>query len=431
MNPRSHSKPGPASARGQTREAPQKAHPPDAALAADAEAWVLSSPAGRQLLDEVAKSRSLGPAQLTRLRQHAPAEAVAAAVRLTLARRKAATKFARGALMWVDPTGVEQATAEPVAVHKASRFRCALVADLCAGIGGDTLALAARSSVLSVDLDHGMCRRIRFNAAVYGVADKVLPIRAQDERFPIPAGAWVHLDPDRRASTSTSRRAARLADYRPGPAFWNTLIKQAPAGAIKLGPASDFANHFAHHKVEFELISLRGECKEATIWFGELGTCRRRATRLPENVSWTDHDNPTSAQAPIGPPGAFIYDPDPSLVRAGLVDSFACAHKLVRLAEGVGYLTADDLVRSPFLAAFEVREISSLDPKALKRMIARHEIGTLEIKVRGVDVTPEALRAKLKPRGTQTATLLVSDGSKAVMAVLAQRVSTGGLATSS
>jgi hypothetical protein len=334
--------------------------------------------------------------------------------------------------MWVDPTGVEQATAELVAVHKASRFRCTLVADLCAGIGSDTLALAARLSVLSVDLDHGMCRRIRFNAAVHGVSDKVLPIRAQAERFTIPSGAWVHLDPDRRASTSSSsRRAARLADYRPGPAFWNTLIDQAPAGAIKLSPASDFANHFAHQNVEFELISLRGECKEATIWFGQLATCRRRATRLPENVSWTDRDNPTSAQVPIGPPGAFIYDPDPSLVRAGLVDSFACAHKLARLAGGVDYLTADHIIKSPFLVAFEVQEISSLDPKALKRMIAKHEIGTLEIKVRGVDVTPEALRAKLKPRGTQSATLLVSDGNKAVMAVLAQRLSIDGLATSS
>ena len=41
---------------------------------------------------------------------------------------------------------------------------------------------------------------------------------------------------------------------------------------------------------EIELISLRGECKEATVWFGELASCRRRATRLPEGVTWTDRD---------------------------------------------------------------------------------------------------------------------------------------------
>ena len=117
-------------------------------------------------------------------------------------------------------------------------------------------------------------------------------------------------------------------------------IAQAPAGAIKLSPASDFSKHFAGSNVEIELISLRGECKEATVWFGELASCRRRATRLPENVTWTDREGPTNRLAPVAPPGSFIYDPDPSLIRAGLLDGFACAHDLNRLADGVDYLTA-------------------------------------------------------------------------------------------
>ena len=429
MNPRSYSKPGPVSARGQKDEDASDSGPTDFAGPADAEAWVLSSPAGRHLLEEIAKFQILGPAQLARLRQHAPREAVAAAVRLTLARQKAAMKFEQGLRMWVDPTGVEQATAGPVAIHKASRFRCGLVVDLCAGIGSDTVALAVRSNVLSIDLDRSMCRRIRFNATVHNVSDKVVSVRARAERFPIPPGAWVHLDPDRRAAFS--RRAAKLVDYCPGPAFWHSVIAQVPAGAIKLSPASDFSHHFATANVEIELISLRGECKEATVWFGELTSCRRRATRLPENVTWTDRENPSNRLAPVAPPGSIIYDPDPSLIRAGLLDGFACEHKLSRLADGVDYLTAEHLVKSPFLAAFEVREVSSLDQKALKRLIAKHQIGTLEIKVRGVDVTPEALRAKLKPHGTLAATLLISGGPGAATAILAQRLSTGGLGNSS
>lgn len=102
-----------------------------------------------------------------------------------------------------------------------------------------------------------------------------------------------------------------------------------------------------------------------------------------------------------------------------------------RLADGVAYLTGEHLVTSPFLAAFELREVSSLDVKALTRLIVKNDIGTLEIKVRGVDITPEALRAKLKPRGTQPATLIVVGGRGAARVMLAQRVSTGGLTTSS
>ena len=93
-----------------------------------------------------------------------------------------------------------------------------LVVDLCAGIGSDALALAAKSNVIAVDLDHGMCRRILYNADVHDVSDRVLPVRARAERFPIPERAWVHLDPDRRASSS--RCASRLVDYCPGPDFW-------------------------------------------------------------------------------------------------------------------------------------------------------------------------------------------------------------------
>jgi hypothetical protein len=209
------------------------------------------------------------------------------------------------------------------------------------------------------------------------------------------------------------------------------MIERVAAGAIKLSPAADFSTHFARSNVEIELISLRGECKEATVWFGELISCRRRATRLPENVTWTDRDDRTNHSAAVASLSRFIYDPDPSLPRAGLLDAFAGAHNLNRVADGVDYLTCEHLVSTPFLTPFEVRDVAPMDLKALKRPLTKDEIGTLEIKVRGVDITPEALRAKLKPRGTQAATLLLFRGDGAVRAVLAQRVSTGGLAVSS
>ena len=79
----------------------------------------------------------------------------------------------------------------------------------------------------------------------------------------------------------------------------------------------------------------------------------------------------------------LIFDPDPSLLRAGLLDGFALEHELSRVADGVDYLTGEHLVSTPFLTAFQVCDVSPLDLKRLKRLIAKHEIGTLEIKVRG------------------------------------------------
>jgi hypothetical protein len=62
-----------------------------------------------------------------------------------------------------------------------------------------------------------------------------------------------------------------------------------------------------------------------------------------------------------------------------------------------------------------------MDIKHLRRMLQRHDVGTLEIKVRGVDITPESLRARLKPRGDESATLLIAGGPGPARAILAWR----------
>ena len=221
----------------------------------DAEAWVLTEKPGQRLLAEVTEVPAPRPADISRWRKLAPPHVVAAAVRLAACRAKAKAKFSRGDRMWLDPVGLEQATGEAVARHKAGRFACPLVVDLCAGIGGDSVALAQKAKVLAVDCDHGMCRRLAWNAAVYEVADRVRPCRSRAESFTIPPGAWIHLDPDRRASRQ--ERARRLAGYTPGLESLRSFVRLAPGGAIKLSPSSDFAAHFSGPEFEVELISLK------------------------------------------------------------------------------------------------------------------------------------------------------------------------------
>jgi hypothetical protein len=109
------------------------------------------------------------------------------------------------------------------------------------------------------------------------------------------------------------------------------------------------------------------------------------------------------------------------LIRAGLLDGFARSHRLSRIAEGIDYLTGPEPVATAFLSAFAVREVSSMDLKHLRRMIRRHDVGTLEIKVRGLDISPESLRDRLKPRGSESATLLIVGGPGPARVILARR----------
>src|SRR5439155_26494413 len=107
-----------------------------------------------------------------------------------------------------------------------------------------------------------------------------------------------------------------------------TLMSQCRGGAVKLSPATNFVGKFPG--AEIELISLRGECKGATIWFGELaGREPFRATVLPSGQSLAA--DPLSARADVALVKAFVFDPDPSLVRSGLLDVLAERLQLARL----------------------------------------------------------------------------------------------------
>ena len=388
----------------------------------DDEFWVLTTEPGQRLLAEVVLSPGARPADLMRWRALASMERVAAAIRIAEGRRRGAVKFSRADRMWFERTGLEQATSEPVARHKAQRFagRTETVVDLCCGIGGDAIVLAAWVDVLAVDLDATMCRRTRWNAKAYDVGDLVATVRGRAESIQVPKGAWVHIDPDRRLKSLAQTK--RLEEYQPGLDVLLRLPDMAAGGAIKVSPASDFELHFPREQFEVELVSLRGECKEATVWFGEARTCERRATCLPEGESWTDRDGPKDARTEVGDVQRFVFEPDPALIRSGLLDGFSAKHHLTRYAAGVDYLTGPNLVDSSFLAAFEVMVVMPLDLKRIKREIGVLGIGLLEVKTRGVDHKPEEIREKLRSVEGVPATLLLSGGIGSARAVIARRV---------
>jgi len=411
-------------ARGQ----PEKQDDLDAWRQLEAESWVMETAEGQALLKRIRGVRAIGPRELEEWRRDDESARVNAGVRLALAQRAAAGKFARADRMWLDPVGVEQATDERVARHKAARFMGRVVVDLCAGVGGDTLALGSIAQVVAVDQSRLACRRLVHNARVYDL-NQILVVQARAERFPLPRNAWVHLDPDRR--THSHRPARRLEHYAPGLEFYADLWNHAAAGVIKVSPASDFESAFARAPIEIELVSLRGECKEADLWFGEAVTCTRRASKLPEGVSWTDRDAPVTAQTVVARLGDWIYDPDPALVRAGLLDSFAWARGFARLAHRSDYLTSADRLDDPFLASFQVITATPFDLRKLRAVLKRHNAFVREIKVRGVKVQPERLRQELGRGGDRPLSLLIYQGDERAVVVLGQRASTGGSMRSS
>lgn len=347
------------------------------------------------------------------LRQEYPDELVRLAFSQCELRRRAASKFGRSAEMWFDRVGLEQATSETVARHKAARFS-GDVDDLCCGIGGDAIALAERCHVTAIDRRADACLMTGWNAEAYGVASsvitRVLDVEEQPGESPI-----VHIDPDRRAG---ARRSVRIEDYAPSLSFLEQQIESREGGAIKLSPASNFGGKFPG--CEIELISLKGECKEATVWFGTLaGEEKWRATVLPSGESIAA--DPTSARPRMSSLSQYIYDPDPAVVRSGLIDVVADSLNLSRLDREEEYLTSDTLTLSAFVQAFEVLAELPNNDKQIRRYFRESEFGQVEIKSRHVRIDAEAVRRKLSLTGHDPSVLIYARIAGKTRAILCRR----------
>ncbi|MFO1022411.1 MAG: hypothetical protein U0903_17200 [Planctomycetales bacterium] len=231
------------------------------------------------------------------------------------------------------------------------------------------------------------------------------------------AGRLVHIDPDRRATGPS--RSIRVEDYVPGLEYLQNLTETARGGAIKLSPASNFGGKF--NDVEIELISWKGECKEATIWFGELaGESNFRATVLPagESISGDPLDEITD----VTEPGQYLLDPDTAVVRAGLVDRLGRELNVTRLDASEEYLTAGSPVTSPFVQTFEILEILPNQPRAIRDYFRNSDIGQLEIKCRHVPTQVESWRKQLTLPGDQPGVLFFARLQGKTKAVIARRV---------
>jgi SAM-dependent methyltransferase len=368
-----------------------------------------------RLLQIVAATQGRELALQTQLRREYPDRLVRAAFALCELRRKGAAKFSRAAAMWFDRQGLEQATSEAVARHKAQRFS-GHVFDLCCGIGGDTLALAARCDVTAVDVSPVACLRTQWNAEVYGVSSRVT-VACQEATAVGFGDALIHIDPDRRAQSAG--RAVRVEDYVPPLETLQQMARTLRGGAVKLSPASNFGGKFLD--AEIELVSLNGECKEATIWFGELrGREPWRATVLPSGETLAGE--PLDFTAEISPPLQHIYDPDPAVVRAGLVDAAAVRLGLARLDSAEEYLTGTERVTTNLAQPFELLADLPNNVAEIRAYFRGSDFGQVEIKCRHIPIDADSIRRRLPLPGTQPGVLIFARLAGKSRALVCRRV---------
>lgn len=358
-------------------------------------------PPGQALLAELASADDLESMRLAAtLRRRYPGDLVAAALTQTELRRAAAAKFSRAAEMFFTRPGLEQASAEIVARHRALRFAgTGLMADLCTGIGGDLIALAAAHDVLAVDSDAVHLRIAQLNAEAYRVAGKVTARLADVRTVDLSGVDAAFVDPARRLG----ERRLPTGESEPPLSWCLGLAEAVPAVAVKLAPGVD--RGAVPPGWELEFVADRRELKEATAWSPALATTTRRATVLPAGDTLVVRDGDPIR---VGEPGEYLLDPNPAVTRAGLVAELARATGTWQIDEHIAFLAADAPVQTPFARTLRVIESAPWKEKALAGRLAALGFGAVDIRRRGLAGNVEQLHRRLKLRGGAKATLVMT-----------------------
>ena len=91
-----------------------------------------------------------------------------------------------------------------------------------------------------------------------------------------------------------------------------------------------------------------------------------------------------------------------------MIGDLAIDFNLHIFANEIAYLTGDEKLESPWLKGYRVLDNLVFDRKKLKSYLRERNVGILEIKKRGADITPEQLRRELAPKGPNSLTLIVT-----------------------
>jgi SAM-dependent methyltransferase len=334
------------------------------------------------------------------LSKHGPASLARAALETALLRRRARAKFAHADRMFFTREALEQASSEPVSRHRARRFAGrGVVGDLCCGVGGDALALAEVARVVAVDRDPLRLEMARLNVAAYGAdADFV---EADVLLADLPSLDGVFVDPDRRVG---GKRTLSISDCQPPlPDLLARLPTTIPIG-VKLAPGVPL-HELSTYDAEAEFVSLDGELKECALWLGPCRTASRRATLLPGGHTLTATG---AALPPVGDPEGWLYDPDPAVVRGGLVAELAEAIGARPLDAGVAYLTRRERRDTPFAKLYAIDAAMPFHLRRLTEYLRQHNVGRVQVTRRGSAVEPAELERKLKLTGDEFRTVVLT-----------------------
>ena len=322
---------------------------------------------------------------------------------------KGKKKFPRAQQMKFNREGLAQASSKYVAEYRTWKMRQKLgdvqkSLDVGGGIGGDTIAMALRWKVLSVEINPTIMEMLKHNLQVYNVEKNVEYILGdilkllddtefQEKLVDIDC---IFFDPSRR---SEGKRTVKIEEYEPPLSIVEKLEHFSQNICVKIAPGDDLSR--IKYDCDAEVISYKGEVKEVVLWFGKFKTTANKkvilATKLPERITWIQKSE--RYKVPLSKPKDYLYEPDPAFIKAHLIGDIAEIYNLSQLHEKVAYLTSDTYINTPILKCYHVLTYETLDYRLINRTLTTLNLGKVDLKTRGISVDLKSIQKSIHGKG--------------------------------
>jgi hypothetical protein len=232
----------------------------------------------------------------------------------------------------------------------------------------------------------------------------------------LPPCAAVFADPDRRTD---GKRHISLKHYRPPLEQLRGRLPRTCSLGVKVAPGIPHGEIDALD-AEAEFISVGGELKECVLWFGALRTTGRRATLLPGGETLFAE---RSMDCGIGNPLTCLYDPDPAVVRTGLLGILGHMLGAKLIDPQIAFLTSPEFQATPFATAYRIDEVHRFNLKRLADRLRKLRVGRITIVKRGSAVEPETIVRGCKLDGSEHRVVILTRAGGRPTMLIGERIS--------
>lgn len=333
----------------------------------------------------------------------------------TALRQIAGWQIARKKLpLWAETEGVaypchlsmEQCSSQMTAEYKRDIINGehGSMADLTGGFGVDCTVIGRTfERVTFVERNAELCELARRNLPLLGVAspyiiceDCVAALAA------LPHHDFLMIDPARRDANGA--RTVSIAGCTPDVSEINDLLlEKATTVLVKLSPMLDLQSVERDLKgvSEVHIVSVGGECKEILALLrkdaADGGSVRYHCVNIVGeavfDISYTKDEERRAACHYAATPGAYLYEPNASIMKGGGFKTVAQRYGLEKLHPNSHLYTSDSWVDGFPGRAFAIKGWTTFSKQGVRKMLGG--VKKANVAVRNFPETVQALRKRL------------------------------------